>query len=47
MTARFSVVTVVRGFNSPQDGVNVIRKILQLLGRCDNHGSGVKIVEKV
>ena len=35
-------VTVVRKFDSHQGGVKDIRKVYQLMERCDGHVGGVK-----
>ena len=40
-------MTVVRKCASHQGGVNSIRKVCQLMERCDGHGGDVKVLEEV
>ena len=40
-------MTVIRKFDSHQGGVKCIRKVCQLMERCDGHGGDVKMLGEV
>ena len=41
------VVTVDRECDSPKGGLKYIRKVCQLVGRCDGHGGDVRRLDEV